>query len=430
MRTLLLLFLVGSLAICNGQGYKPGDKVGDLPIKRLLNAQPAGSLSGFKADILVLDFFGTWCVPCIKALPVLNMLQQQQKDHLAVVLVSTEEEKQLQSFIQKRQPFAFPVIVDSQQVFANSFYPPSYPYTVVLGRDRTILAITEASKITTAQVDKWLAAQQTASQQKAPSVVVADMKVKEADANLSSGTPQIPAASINIPRNAVLDLSERFIYAAKTKNDTRAMVESLAGLPLDSLVRSLPTDAEKKAFWINLYNGFTQLRLTSDPQQYANRSAFYKSREMTVAGEKISLDEIEHGILRRSSIKWSLGYLHRWFPSRTEKRLRVSRVDYRIHFALNCGAKSCPPIASYHAPGIEEQLSLASRAYLTGEAQYDSIHNILELPALMSWFRHDFGGRKNMVALAKEVLPIPKNADPEIRFKKYDWTLYLNNYAN
>ena len=147
-----------------------------------------------------------------------------------------------------------------------------------------------------------------------------------------------------------------------------------------------------------------------------------------VAGKIFSLDKIEHGILRRSKIKWSLGYFSKLFPNKTEKDLRVDKLDYRIHFALNCGAKSCPPIAFYNPENINTQLDVAATAYLTAEAEYDAATNVLKLPAILSWFRRDFGGKQKMVELLKSKQLLKSDVNPKIKFKKYDWTLYLNNY--
>ncbi|MEO5647891.1 MAG: DUF547 domain-containing protein [Chitinophagaceae bacterium] len=143
----------------------------------------------------------------------------------------------------------------------------------------------------------------------------------------------------------------------------------------------------------------------------------------------LSLDDIEHGILRRSKIKWSLGYLNKFFPGSFERKNRVNKVDYRIHFALNCGAKSCPPIAFYKPDQIDKQLSLATKTYLKGDAIYSGDNNSVGLPALMGWFRHDFGGKKKMKTLLKALEIIPENSDPKIHFNKYDWNLFLANYA-
>lgn len=46
----------------------------------------------------------------------------------------------------------------------------------------------------------------------------------------------------------------------------------------------------------------------------------------------------------------------------------------------------------------------------------------------MSWFRGDFGGIKGIKGLLKKYHIIDEGKEPEIRFKRYDWTLFLNNY--
>jgi len=48
----------------------------------------------------------------------------------------------------------------------------------------------------------------------------------------------------------------------------------------------------------------------------------------------------------------------------------------------------------------------------------------------MSWFRHDFGGKKNMLVILKKYNVIPQNSNPAIRFEKYDWSLFLNNFKS
>ena len=140
------------------------------------------------------------------------------------------------------------------------------------------------------------------------------------------------------------------------------------------------------------------------------------------------MDDIEHGILRHSKIKWSLGHLNKLFPSKREKALRVDSLDYRLHFALNCGAKSCPPIAFYNAENLDAQLELATKAYLTSEAEYESAKNTVRLPKLMSWFRADFGGKKGIIKILQKYGLLAAGVKPAVEFKDYDWNLYLNNY--
>jgi hypothetical protein len=229
--------------------------------------------------------------------------------------------------------------------------------------------------------------------------------------------------------NAVY-LSQNFLYAAKTGETTTTFQDSLKHLDERILNNQLQNDHQKLAFWLNLYNGYTQVLLKKDPEQYKTRNAFFSTKNIDVAGQHLSLDEIEHGILRRSKIKWSEGYLDKPFPSAFEKDFRVKKLDYRIHFALNCGAKSCPPIAFYDPVQIEKQLTVAVKTYLKGECEYNEAKNTISVPALMSWFRHDFGGKKGIYEILKQNKIIPAESYPTIKFKKYDWSLFLNNYKS
>lgn len=225
-----------------------------------------------------------------------------------------------------------------------------------------------------------------------------------------------------------IKLSEHFLYAAKSGDSTSVYVDSLQNLNQQKLAAALNTDPKRIAFWLNLYNAYTQVSLKNDPDQYKTRGSFFSKKQIDLAGHEISLDEIEHGILRHSKIKWSEGYLNKLFPSGFEKEFRVHQLDNRIHFALNCGAKSCPPIAFYEPEKIDQQLNIAEKTYLKGESTYDSTKNTVNVPALMGWFRGDFGGKKGIRSILKKNNIIPENSDPKIRFNKYNWTLYLHNF--
>ena len=226
------------------------------------------------------------------------------------------------------------------------------------------------------------------------------------------------------------DLSQNFIYAARADGETKAYVDTLAVMNESALFEQLNNDAQKKAFFINIYNGYVQLLLKKDPEKYKKRSAFFSNKQILLAGHNISLDDLEHGILRHSRIKWSLGYFGKIFPARFERKLRVDKIDYRIHFTLNCGAKSCPAIAYYKPEQINEQLDLATKTYLEGEANYVKENNTLYLPALMSWFRVDFGGKKKEVGLCKKLGLLPADVHPKVIYNKYNWSLYLKNYKS
>lgn len=225
-------------------------------------------------------------------------------------------------------------------------------------------------------------------------------------------------------------LSQNFLYAAKTGDSTATFIDSLKSADQNVVAGQLNNDHKRQAFWLNLYNGFTQVILKNDPGQYKTRGSFFSGKQINVAGQEISLDLIEHGILRHSKVKWAEGFLGKLFPSGFEKKFRVKKLDYRIHFALNCGAKSCPPIAFYEPEQLDRQLNVAVKTYLKGEVTYDKVKNTVAVPALMGWFRNDFGGKKGILEILIKNKIIPEGSKPTIHFKKYDWSLYLNNYKS
>ena len=399
-----------SLQLTAQPPYKMGDKVNEFEFKKILNYSfPSSSLNNLKGKLTVIDFFGTWCVPCVKALPNLSQLQNEFKNSVRIFLVSNETEERLSKFIGQHSLLIFPVVADDENKFTVLFQPPSYPYTIVLDSKGIVIAVTDAASLTVPLLGQLLTNK---------------MPVKK-DTTVTIATTM----PVNLhSSNALVALSQQFIYAAKTGDSTLLLEKALKNTDYNSLKNKLKSDEEKKAFWINIYNGYTQVLLKKNPGQYKNRNKFFKRRQIDIAGKSFSLDDIEHGILRRSKIKWSLGYFNKLFAGKTERELRVEKLDYRIHFTLNCGAKSCPPIAFYNPENLNPQMNLATKAYLTGEADYDKKNNKVYLPALMSWFRRDFGGKKRMKVLLKKLELIPVDSNPSIHFKKYDWNLFLNHY--
>lgn len=421
--TFLIVCAWLSFAVKAQQGYAVNDMTVDFPIPKILNhTSTSSSFQQFKETLLVIDFFGTWCVPCVRALPKLSALQGKYKDKINILLVSEEPQSKLENFIKRQTNFIFPVVVDEENNFITRFQPPSYPYTAIIGKNGRVIAIPFQEEMTEANIEKWLAVQN----EKIDAVMSEINELPEK--GITSGDNG--KTELELSQNILVKLSQDFMYAAKTDEETSGFIIQLQQLSMEVLQSTIKTDDEKKAFWINLYNAYTQAALKKNPEQYKNRGKFFGNKFIEIAGQTFSLDDIEHGILRRSKIKWSLGHLNKLFPGKTEKALRVDRLDCRLHFALNCGAKSCPPIAFYRPENINQQLDLATKAYLKGEAEYDEATNTVKLPTLMSWFRRDFGGKRKMITLLKQLTIVPQDKTPKIIFKEYDWTLYLQNYKS
>lgn len=207
----------------------------------------------------------------------------------------------------------------------------------------------------------------------------------------------------------------------------KKQVKILEKSTLNEIIHQLSTDTQKIAFWVNIYNAFIQISLSENPDLYKNRSAFFSDERIKIAGEILSFDDIEHGIIRKSRCKLSWGYLRTPFRAKWERKLRVDDIDWRIHFALNCGAKSCPPVAVYSPEKLNQELDFMTKEYLKEQTTFNKETKTATSVALMSWFRADFGGKSGACKILKEYNIVPKKPK-KLKFSSYDWTLSLGNF--
>merc|ERR1719369_773180 len=114
-----------------------------------------------------------------------------------------------------------------------------------------------------------------------------------------------------------------------------------------------------------------------------------------INGMRFTLDDIEHGILRGNSRASSQVFGSSYFP-KSDPRLKLSLPkDPRIHFALNCGARSCPAIRVYDGANLERGLNGAAKSFCESEVRVIEKENFnaglrIELSHLFKWFRGDF----------------------------------------
>jgi hypothetical protein len=227
--------------------------------------------------------------------------------------------------------------------------------------------------------------------------------------------------------NTYVQTSKDFLTALKNNENTDNFKDKYASFTIVELSEGLKTNEERLAFWINTYNAFIQRKLKANPELYENRGAFFKNKFINIGGRMVAFADIEHGIIRRSQFEYFLGYVTNPFAGSWERKLRVKKRDYRIHFALNCGAKSCPPVGIYDNRYLDEQLNSSSKQFLNKFTEVTD--NSIKSTSLFSWFRGDFGGKKG----AKTILvnfDIIKESDKSKSFDlSYDWTLLLDNYV-
>jgi hypothetical protein len=227
-------------------------------------------------------------------------------------------------------------------------------------------------------------------------------------------------------------LAQDLLVACKRGEPTDRYRAALAGAT-DGDLRRVREDREAGlAFWINCYNAGTQLLLEERPDLYESSLRFvrfFHAPAVTVAGVDLPLDRIENGLLRGGRSKYGLGYLPKVYVTGFERRYRLADCDPRIHFALNCGAESCPAIRAYDPDQIDEQLDLATRTYLDSTVAYDPDSGVARVPRVCLWFRGDFGGGSGIRDLLRTYDAIPEDATPKIRYHPWDWSKAPGKFA-
>ena len=170
----------------------------------------------------------------------------------------------------------------------------------------------------------------------------------------------------------------RVRYAAVVPEDRKALKDYLTYL--QSLPISIYNRAEQKAYWINLYNALTVDLVLSrfpvasirdiniSPGLFARGP--WGAKLLTIEEEKLSLDDIEHRILRPI---WK---------------------DSRLHYGLNCASLGCPNLqpAAYTHENTESLLDRGAREYINHPRGLAIKNGKLHVSSIYVWFQEDFGG--------------------------------------
>ncbi len=243
-------------------------------------------------------------------------------------------------------------------------------------------------------------------------------------------TNALPAQNKDV--NEYVKMSQNLLTAMRDQGPDAAekYVRQIAEIDPTAFQESVNTQSEKLAFWVNTYNGLIQYNLTKNPELFEDRGDFYGDDKVKVIQHETSFDQLEHGILRRGTSKFSKGYFKNPFRDSWYKEYQVDKIDCRIHFALNCGALSCPSIRIYDDRTVQRQLSASAKQYLDGQVRYDAAENEVYAPKLMDWFVGDFGGRDKVkkILVTNEYVPLNKADKVYLKFAEYDWKLVLGNF--
>lgn len=169
---------------------------------------------------------------------------------------------------------------------------------------------------------------------------------------------------------------------------------------------------ERLAYWINAYNAFT-IKLIIDHYplksiQDLNPSLYipgintvWHKEFFEIGGVKTSLDEIEHGILRKQF------------------------EEPRIHFAINCASISCPPLRreAYSAAILDQQLEHQARRFINDPSRNKISQDLIQVSPIFSWFLNDFTTEGDLRTFLNRYSDVPVSKRTKIEYLKYNWEL-------
>jgi hypothetical protein len=169
---------------------------------------------------------------------------------------------------------------------------------------------------------------------------------------------------------------------------------------------------EQLAYWINVYNAFTvklivdfyptksirdlgpriKIPLIKDVWHYK----FFK-----IAGVEMSLDEVEHSILRKEF------------------------EEPRIHFAINCASVSCPPLLNeaFVAANLENQLTRVTTTFINDPTRNKISIQSAQLSSIFSWFKGDFTKKGTLIEFLNRYSKVKISPNARISFLDYNWNL-------
>jgi hypothetical protein len=201
-----------------------------------------------------------------------------------------------------------------------------------------------------------------------------------------------------------------FQALAADRSDLDAFVAYVARVSPDNSPELFPRRVDVLAYHLNAYNtlamkGVIDAGVTDGFTSFVKRQVFFRLRKVVVGGRSMSLSTYENDVIR------PLG-------------------EPRVHFALNCMARSCPrlPQEAFNADELEAQLDAAAREFLNDSrnVRIDAQAREVWLSSILDFYTEDFapdGKRQSLIAYVNRYRDEPVDPGFKVRFIPYDWTL-------
>jgi hypothetical protein len=205
------------------------------------------------------------------------------------------------------------------------------------------------------------------------------------------------------------------------RKDLDTYMSLLAEASPEKHAELFPTTAHELAYWLNAYNAFITRGVVDRYPVASVRDlgflwGFFRQKIFTAGGTRMSLNRIEHDILRKRFL------------------------DPRIHFAIVCASVSCPRLSreAFRAEGLHDHLDRLARQFMNERRSVtiDPGRGEVRLNSIFKWYREDFekpmgdnGPKQSLIAYIRLYLSdanrkvLDELKEPKISFHDYDWGL-------
>ncbi|PXF41611.1 Vacuolar membrane-associated protein IML1 [Gracilariopsis chorda] len=149
---------------------------------------------------------------------------------------------------------------------------------------------------------------------------------------------------------------------------------------------------ERIAFFVNVYNALCLHAhvVHGHPNSVFRRYVFFRLLSYRIAGLDMTLDDIEHGILRGNKKPPMLKFIQQLRPYDPKCQHVLTKRDGRIHFVISAGTKSDPPIRILDGDNVQEELDDAAEEFLSFSVKVDIEKRSVTLPRIFYWYLDDF----------------------------------------
>ena len=166
------------------------------------------------------------------------------------------------------------------------------------------------------------------------------------------------------------------------------------------------TVQEQLAYFINVYNANTiKLIIDNYPlKSIKDISSPWLKNRIKIGDEEFSLADIENGILRKMN-------------------------EPRIHFAINCASASCPKLLNeaYTAKNVMDLMEKATLEFINNTDKNEIASSNIKISEIFKWYKNDFTENGTLIDYINQFSKTKINANTEINYKDYDWSLNDKN---